>query len=359
MKNKLHTCALAVIGALAILPVFTDNLLSWDQFLPYVYNSHTVITTDAAMAANVTLRSYRAAELAGWTKSLYSRILPRIPYDRWPMGASELSGGFFPEIYLDDGTYYTMNRLEEGNSVADKPRMFSKFHSTALFNAYCDFFTNKMGWAKDAEGCKALPDVGAGMPLHFLRGYTKTGAKPVLWPAADSCRKGVDVIRALTGEAWSHWKKARAETDKNAAMREYEKMYMFVGIGVHAVEDSFAPAHLQRSPFDSHIITDLCYYYDNTVLPPSVAKVCAHGVGDGKEPRDSIYFQGNAQYPGNAMLRGLATKAAQTYLTGFANAALDDVKGGNADVEAFLEDFLITGKDEGKGYLDCTTLERQ
>jgi hypothetical protein len=135
-------------------------------------------------------------------------------------------------------------------------------------------------------------------------------------------------------------------------------MYMFVGIGVHAVEDSFAPAHLQRSLNDSRVIEDLCYYYDNKVLPPSVAKVCAHGVGDGNEPRDSIHFTGNAQYPSNARLRGLATKAAQAYLTGFANAALEDVRGGNADVEGFLETFLISGRDEGEGYLNCATLER-
>lgn len=359
MKNKKNTVALAVVAALVMLPVLSVNLLSWDQFLPYVYNSHTVITTDAALAANQTLRASRAMELAGWNKGLYSRILPRLPHDLWPMGVSELSGGFYPELHLDDGGYYTMNRLGEGNSVADKPRMFSKWHSAALFNAYCGFYTYKMRLTADTEGCKQLPLTGPGMPLHFNREYTEeTAGKPELRPAAESCRKGVDAIRALTREAWAYWKKGRAETDKAAAMREYEKMYLFVGIGLHAIEDSFSPAHVPRSPSDSRVIQDLCYYYDNTILPPSVAKACAHGVGDGKEPRDSIYFQGNAQHPGNGMLRGLATKAAQAYLTGFANAAMDDVRSGNADVESFLEDVLVTGRDEGKGYLDCATLER-
>ena len=141
-------------------------------------------------------------------------------------------------------------------------------------------------------------------------------------------------------------------------MREYEKMYLFVGIGLHAIEDSFSPVHVPRSPADSRVLQDLCYYYDNAILPPSAAKACAHAVGDLNEPRDSIYFPGNAQYPGNGMLRGLAAKAAQAYLTGFADAALTDAGGGSADVEGFIEDFLVTGRDEGKGYLDCSTLER-
>ena len=172
MINKTRTVALAAAAALVMLPVFSVNLLSWDQFLPYVYNSHTVITTDAALAANRTLRASRAAELSGWTRGLYSRLLPRIPYDWAPMGVSELSGGFYPELHLDDGGYYTMNRLGEGNSVADKPRMFSKWHSAALFNAYCGFFTDKLRWAKDAEGCKELPLTGP-TPLHFNREYTE------------------------------------------------------------------------------------------------------------------------------------------------------------------------------------------
>jgi hypothetical protein len=358
MKDTFRNGAAVAVVAVSMLLTLHGNLFSWDQLAPYVYNSHSVITYDAAMAANAALRASRAPELANWSGGLYSRMTPRIGLDPWPMGVSELSGGFYPERHLDDATFRTLNRLEEGNTVADKPRLFSQLHATFLFDAYCGFFTNNMKWASDRESCKSLALVGVGMPLHFNRGYTETGGRPELWPAAESCRKGVDAIRALTREAWAYWKKGRAETDKAAAMREYEKMYLFAGMGMHAVEDAFAPAHMQRSPANSRVITDLCYYYDNAVLPPSTTKACSHGVGDGKEPRDSIYFRGDAQHPDNSALRSLATKAAQVYLTGFANIALDDVKGGSEDLEAFLSDFLITGRDEGKGYLDCTTLER-
>jgi hypothetical protein len=358
MTIKFNAEVRAVTAAIAILLAPPGKVLGWDQLLPYVYNSHSVITYDAAMAANETLRASRALELKEWSAGLYWRILPRIRFDARPMGVSELAGGFYPEKHLDDATILTLNRLEEGNTVADKPRIFSNMHPAFLFDAYCDFFTDKMRWAKDAEGCKHLPLTGPGMPLHFNREYTETAGRPELRPAAESCRKGVAAIRALTREAWSYWEKGRAESDKAAGMREFEKMYLFVGIAMHAVEDSFAPAHMQRSQDDPRVIEDLCYYYDNTALPPSVAKACAHGVGDGKEPRDSIYFQGNAQYPGNALPRALATRAAKAYLTGFADAALEDVRGGRPDIGAFLDEFLVTGRQEGTGYLDCSPLEK-
>jgi len=343
-------------AAIALIMGSSIDARSWDQLLPFKYNSHSIITTDATLAANRTLRATRDADLAVWTHGLYWRLTPRLLPSLAPMGRSELNGGFYPELHLDDGTLYTLNRLEEGNTVIDKPKLFSQLHSAVLFDNYCRFFSENMG-GMDAATCKNLPNIGRGQAPHFLRDFRETGGKPELAPAAESCARSVKLIKSLTREAQSHWAKARAEGDKEKAMREMELMYMFNGIAVHAIEDSFSPAHTQRSASNPRVIEDLCYYYDNSILPPSEAKACAHAIGDGKEPRDSVHFTGNSQYPSNAIPAALAVKAAQAYLTGFANTMLDDTKGWRSDVEPFLNEFLVTGSQEGMGYFDCSTLK--
>ena len=356
MKIKFNGSSHAIIAAVALFFICSAGAYSWDQLGAYIYNSHSVITYDAAMAANETLRSSRGKELGSWTSGLYSRVLPRLGLDPWPMGRSELNGGFFPERHLDDATSRTINRLEEGHTVADEPKLFSMLHSTVLFDAYCGFFTSQKGWATDVASCKSLASIGAGMTLHFKREYRETGSRPELWPAAESCRKAVGIVRALTKEAFSHWEQGRAQKDKAAAMREFELMYFFTGIATHAIQDAFAPAHVQRSALDPRVMEDLCYYYDNKILPPSEAGACAHGVGIGNEPRDSIYFKGNDLYPSTAPMRDLATKATKAYLLGFANTALDTLNGGRPNADAFLDKFLTTGQEEGMGYINCSTL---
>jgi len=341
---------ISLAGVMAFLAAAQG--FGWDQLGELKYNSHSVITNDAVLAANAALRASRSASLSNWLNTLSQKgLFPLNPREWVLTSISSLKGGFYPERHLDDGTMRSMNRLQMGNTAADWPKKLNFFPSSKpLYEAYCRFQSNQTGVG--VENCDDLPNIGAGMPLHFTREYSipEGGGKPALLPAADSCRKSVETVRALTLTAFEHWNKAGVERDYRETMRQYEFMYFFLGVAGHAIEDSFAPAHMQRDADNPRMITDICYYFDNGILPPGEAKACAHAVGVGKEPRDSIYFEGNDKY------RQLATQAAQAYYTGFANAALDSVSRGGSVMGSFLDKFFMAGTEKGMGYLNCETL---
>lgn len=320
---------------------------AWDQLGGLKFKSHSVITSDAVLSVNESLRASREKELAAWLKGLHERSTPRLVADLFPMCRSELSGGFYPEMHLDDGSYRTANRLQQGNTAADHPKKLSLLTADRfLYKAYCEFMSAK------GDSCNNLPNQSRGMSLHFNREYTEKPGSVTLASARDTCEASVGTIRGLTRKAHEHWNAAKTAEGKTAAMREYERMYFMLGVAAHAIEDSFAPAHVQRSRSDPRAMEDLCYYYDNRVLPPATTKACAHAVGAGKEPRDSIYFDGNGP------MQSFATGAAKAYLLGFAEAMLDDIAGKPPDVDAFLEAFLTDTSRDGMGYLDCSALDR-
>ncbi|MFA6584207.1 MAG: hypothetical protein WCS77_07915 [Elusimicrobiaceae bacterium] len=356
MQHKLTKSALL---AAAVVSFSLGSGHCWDQLGSFKYNSHSVITTDAVLGANKTLRSSRKNELDKWSENLYDRVVPRIlTEDPAPMGVQELAGGFYPEKHLDDGTGRTLNRLQQGNTAADWPVKLS-IGADFLRNAYCRFQSRQLGVTLTSEECNKLPNIGIGMTVHFTREYKEIPNRaPALMSAGDSCRKSVATVRALTKQAFAYWKHARTNKNNIALeMREYELMYFFLGVASHAIEDSFAPAHMQRDIRNPKTITDVCYYYDNNILPPTRARACAHALGAGNERRDSIYFTGDTEFPqSNLAYRSLATQAAQAYLTGFANVALDTVNGTNPSMDAFLDKFLLTGTEPGMGYFNCATL---
>lgn len=367
MKSSNNKISTGIALHAALLFLSAGGARGWDQLGALEFNSHSVITYDAAISANEELRRRKPDELRRWISGLYARLLPRrLVLDPFPMGRDELSGGFFPEHHLDDGTLRSINRLQQGNTAADLPGRLEGLTplspSHFLFESYCDFQSRRLGKQLSDEACGDLPNQGAGMPLHFTREYSDTDGNPPvkLLSAYDTCRKSVETVRALTNEAWLLWRAGRDAADKADAMLQYETMYLFLGVASHAIEDAFAPPHTQRSQSDPRVIEDLCYYYDNSVLPPSKAGACAHIVGAGKEPRDSIYFPGDQLHPGNQAPRALATQAARAYLYGFADIAMSDYAGsGPAGPEAFLDEFLLTGRQAGMGYFDCETLARK
>ena len=352
--------------------VANESNLTWDQVGEFRFNSHSEITKDALLAANQQLKAgpYRA-KIDAWTARLHSegvfsddlRLFSR-------MGREELNGGFFPERHLDDGTGRTQNRLQEGNIAADLPKRLDLAVTRFMFDAYCKASAENIGVPIDAATCKNLPNIGIGQPLHFTREFIETRDAQGnvtgvhLASALNSCRKSVKTIEGFTFKAQDAWRagqemlrQADAADDKAApeirkeAMKQFELMYLFLGVATHAIEDSFAPAHAQRTAGNLRQINDLCYYYDNNILPPSTAGACAHAVGAGREPRDSIYFASN-EVP-----RHFAILTTTVFLRRFAEVSLNEAGAGSRDgLRDFLNRYFTAETGEGMGYFRCESL---
>ncbi|MFA6434039.1 MAG: hypothetical protein WCW52_05030 [Elusimicrobiales bacterium] len=361
-KISFSTASLAVLSTFSFSLSAPTGAWSWDQFGKYRLNSHSVLTGSAIEGANSELRSKHGAAIEAWLKDLDQRPVTGPVPKNFDMSIKTLKGGFYSSDDLDDSTLLTSNRVQLGNTAADYPYRLNLPESSKsdLFKFYCRVWSDHLGIDLHTSTCENFNPTGMGMPVHFLRTYQETGGVPPvrLDSARRSCDKAVGIVKEFTGRAWKEWLNGTNAAGRSEALRAYELMYFSLGVAAHAIEDSFTPAHTQRSVQDPRVIEDLCYYYDNKLLPPAVAGACVHLVGLNADPRDSIYFKGNAAYPGTAEPAKLAAKAAQAYLTMFGSLALDEIKGGGGSLDEAMEEFLIKGRGEGQGYFDCSTLSK-
>ena len=352
----------AGILTLACLLTAPSVARSWDQFGKYIFDSHSVLTRSAIEGANGALRGTQSAAIGAWLKGLGQKpAAPGILPEDFELNPETLKGGFFQVDDIKHSTLLTSNRLQSGNTAADYPQRLN-IHGTsksALFRLYTRIWNEQLGVELAESTYENFNPNGMGMPVHFLRAFIETGGKPPvkLDSARRSCEKAVSLIGRFTDSAWKEWLRGNNTPDKSEALRAYELMYFSLGVAAHTIEDSFSPAHTQRSAADPRVIEDLCYYYDNELLPPAEAKACAHLFGFNADPRDSIYFKGDDRFPGVGRAPELAAMAAQAYLTSFGELALDEYSGlRSRPLAAVMEEFLVTGRSTGQGYFDCSTL---
>ncbi|MEI7528997.1 MAG: hypothetical protein WCK76_08625 [Elusimicrobiota bacterium] len=361
-KTHSRLSRLTVLYASSLFLAAPNAARSWDQFGKYIFDSHTVLTRSAAEGANGALRGTHSAAIAAWLKELTQKPAADglVPED-FELDLKTLKGGFYQTDEIRYSTLLTSNRLQLGNVAADYPQRLN-LHGTsksALFRFYSQVWNEQLGVELAESTYEHFNPIGMGMPVHFLRAYAETGGKPPvkLDSARLSCDKAVSLIEKFTDRAWKEWLRGTNASDKSEALRAYELMYFALGVAAHAIEDSFSPAHAQRSTTDPRVIEDLCYYYDNALLPPAQAKACVHLFGFNADPRDSIHFKGDDKYASTAAPARLAAMAAQAYLTSFGELALDEFSGGRARTLAgTMQEFLVTGRNVGQGYFDCSTL---
>ncbi|MCX5790746.1 MAG: hypothetical protein NTY45_00775 [Elusimicrobia bacterium] len=361
-RTSLHSGRLAVLYALSLFLAAPSAARSWDQFGKYIFDSHTVLTRSAAEGANGALRGTQSAAIEAWLKELNQKPAADglVPKDL-VLDMKTLKGGFYQTDEIKYSTLLTSNRLQLGNVAADYPQRLTipGTSKSALFRFYSQVWNEQLGVELAESTYEHFNPNGLGMSVHFLRAYTDTGGTPPvkLDSARLSCDKAVSLIEKFTESAWKEWLRGTNAADKSEALRAYELMYFALGVAAHTIEDSFSPAHTQRSVADPRVIEDLCYYYDNALLPPAEAKACVHLFGFNADPRDSIHFKGDDKYPGTAVPARLAAMAAQAYLTSFGELALDEFSGGRARTLAgAMQEFLVTGRNVGQGYFDCSTL---
>lgn len=362
-KTKSRLNSLAVLSAVALFFTAPTGAWSWDQFGKYIYNSHTVLTRSAIEGANKELRSTRGAALGAWLKNLNQKPVAGILPNDFDLNMKTLKAGFYQLDDRSDSTFSTSNRLQLGNTAADYPHRLNipGTSKAGLFRFYSRVWSEQLGVELHESTYDNFNPTGMGMPGHFLRAYRETGGVNAikLDPARQSCDKAVGIAKKFTEKAWQEWLRGVTAADKSEALRAYELMYFSLGVAAHAIEDSFSPAHTQRSVRDPRVIEDLCYYYDNNILPPAVAGACAHLVGLNADPRDSVYFKGDDRYPSNAGPARLAAQAAQAYLTGFGELAIDEFSGGRSrSLDEYMDEFFVNGRGTGQGYFDCSTLSK-
>ena len=360
-KPSLQLSSSVVLYTLLLLLASPAGVRSWDQFGKYVYNSHSVMTGAAIKGANGTLRAARSAAVEAWLKELNQKPAAGIVPNDFKLDMETLKGGFYQLDDVGDSTLFTSNRIQLGNVAADYPQRLNVAGTSKseLFRFYSRVWSEQLGVELAESTYEHFNPTGMGMPVHFLRAYQDTGGTPPvkLDSARRSCEKAVGVAEKFTESAWKEWLRGNNAADKSESLRAYELMYFALGVAAHAIEDSFAPSHTQRSLEDPRVIEDLCYYYDNALLTPAAAGACAHLVGLNADPRDSISFNGDDRYPSTAKPAKLATLAAYVYLAGFGELALDEYSGSRSRTsEGFMREFLVTGRGAGQGYFDCSTL---
>ncbi len=362
MPNKhFHLSRLAVLYAFSILIYAPTGAWSWDQFGKYMFDSHSVLTRSAAEGSNGALRGTQSATIEAWLKKLNQKPAAGLFPKEFDLDMGTLKGGFYQIEGLKDSTFLTSNRLQLGNVAADYPYRLNMpgTSKSALFRTYARVWNELLGVELAESTYENFNPNGLGMPVHFLRAYSDTGGTPPvkLDSARQSCDKAVSLIERFTENAWKEWLRGNNAADKSEALRAYELMYFSLGAAAHTIEDSFSPAHTRRSDADPRVIEDLCYYYDNTLLPPAAAGACVHLVGFNADPRDSIYFKGDEDYPSTAGPAKLAAMVAQAYLTNFGELALDEFSGVRSrSLEGSMREFLVSGRGFGQGYFDCSTL---
>ena len=360
-KTCFHLSRLVVLYAFALFLVSPTGAWSWDQFGKYIYDSHSVLTWSAIEGSNNALRGTQNAAIEAWLKQLNQKPVAGLVPEDFKLDMATLKGGFYQISDMKDSTLFTSNRIQLGNVAADYPYRLNVpgTSKSALFRYYCRAWSEQLGVKLNESTCENFNPNGMGMSVHFLRAYHDTGGMPPvqLDSARQSCDKAVSLVEKFTESAWQEWLRGSNAPDKSEALRAYELMYFSLGVAAHAIEDSFSPAHTQRSVEEPRVIEDLCYYYDNNLLPPAAAGACVHLFGFNGDPRDSISFKGNDKYPSTAVPANLAAQAAQAYLTGFGELALDEFSGGKSrSLAGFMEEFLIKGRSAGQGYFDCSTL---
>ena len=360
-KKHFHISRLAVLYAVAIFLASPTGARSWDQFGMFMFDSHSVLTWSAIEGANGSLRGTESPAMEDWLKRLNQKPETGLVPKDFNLNAETLKGGFYPVDDLKNSTLFTSNRVQLGNVAADYPYRLNMpgTSKSALFRFYAKVWNEQLGVELADSTYEHFNPNGLGMSVHFLRAYQETGGTPPikLDPARLSCDKAVGLIKKFTDSAWKEWQRGNNAADKSEALRAYELMYFSLGVAAHTIEDSFSPAHTQRSAADPRVIEDLCYYYDNNLLPPSAAGACVHLYGYNADPRDSIHFKGNDKYPSTAVPARLAAMAAQAYLTSFGELALDEFSGVRSrTLEGSMQEFLVSGRGAGQGYFDCSTL---
>ena len=320
-----------------------------------------MLTWAAIEGANGALRGTQSAPIGTWLKELDQKPDTGLASKDFKLDMETLKGGFYQIEDLKDSTLLTSNRIQLGNVAADYPYRLNMpgTSKSELFNCYTRVWSELLGVELAESTYENFNPSGMGMPVHFLRGYQETGRTPPikLNSARLSCEKAVNLIGKFTENAWKEWLRGNSAADRSEALRAYELMYFSLGVAAHTIEDSFSPAHTQRSVADPRVIEDLCYYYDNTLMPPAAAGACVHLYGFNADPRDSIHFKGNDKYPGTAVPAQLAAQAAQAYLTSFGELALGEFSGSRSrPLAGMMEEFLVSGRYVGQGYFDCSTL---
>lgn len=360
-KTFFHSSRLAVLYAFTLFLASPTGAWSWDQFGKYIYDSHSVLTWSAIEGANNALRGTKNAPIEAWLKQLNQKpVIGLVPKD-FELNMKTLKGGFYQIDDFKDLTLLTSNRLQLGNVAADYPYRLNMpgTSKSALFRFYSRVWSEQLGVELAESTYENFNPTGMGMPVHFLRSYQETGGTPPvkLDSARQSCDKAVSLVEKFTESAWKEWLRGNNAADKSEALHAYELMYFALGVAAHTIEDSFTPAHTQRSVEDPRVIEDLCYYYDNNLLPPAAAGACVHLFGFNADPRDSIHFKGDDRYPSTAVPARLAAQAAQAYLTGFGEQALDEFSGlRSRSLPEVMEEFLVSGRYVGQGYFDCSKL---
>ncbi len=360
-KPSFQLSSSAVLYAFLLLLASPAGVRSWDQFGKYVYNSHSALTGSGIKGANGTLRATRGAAVEAWLKELNQKPDTGLAPKDFKLDMETLKGGFYQLDDVGDSTLFTSNRIQLGNVAADYPQRLniSGTSKSELFRFYGRVWSEQLGVELAESTYEHFNPTGMGMPVHFLRAYQDTGGTPPvkLDSARRSCEKAVSVVEKFTESAWKEWLRGNNAADKSEALRAYELMYFALGVAAHAIEDSFSPAHTQRSVEDPRVIEDLCYFYDNALLPPAAAGACVHLVGLNADPRDSIYFKGDDRYPSTAGPARLAAQAAYVYLASFGELALEEYSGGRSrSLDGAMREFLISGRGAGQGYFDCSTL---
>lgn len=187
----------------------------------------------------------------------------------------DLGSEFFSTRHLDDLGARSLNPIIRGNRGADIPEFLI---IGGTFGMYCSFFGLNPHNLKERLRCRRLAFDGDFQDVHFIRPFTEDAdGVATLKSAYASCRASLDRIKNATFEAYKRW---RARDTANAQF--------FLGLGVHTVQDSYAPAHAARNSNDGWKFTDICYYHKN-VNPEQASRVCAHKTELMAEDRDVIW----------------------------------------------------------------------
>lgn len=143
---------------------------------------------------------------------------------------------FFPRVIDGEDCPSTTNPLLKGNCLTDFPdeEMAASYGSTTSDMAYEPLLQD----------------------LHFLRNYVgSAGAES----ARDACEGALERIQVATERGVTFW----LDGDEARAM-------LWFGHATHNVQDSFAPAHTQRSGSHLRVLDDVCVYRR------SIPGVCTH-----------------------------------------------------------------------------------
>jgi hypothetical protein len=226
---------------------------------------------------------------------------------------------FFPTVADGEACPSTTNPLLKGNCLTDFPdeEMAENYDSTADDMAYEPLLQD----------------------LHFLRNYE--GADGAVG-AREACEGALERIQVATALGVSFW----LQGDEVRAMRWF-------GHATHNVQDSFAPAHTQRSGSHLRVLDDVCVYRR------TIPGVCTHpliSTGD-RIWKDSWSCWMN---PFARPFRCLKPEAqeASTATAGYLRVVGTYLaQGAQGDLHANLQSWFETVTSEGdSGYFRCSLL---